>query len=250
VIHIGTSGWQYDSWRGTFYPPDAPTSRWLEYFAARFPTVEVNNSFYRLPSESTFRSWRDRTPDGFVMAVKASRYLTHIRRLKDPKGPVDLFWSRARELGNRLGPVLIQLPPRFGCDLERLEGLLSVLPKEMRAAVEFRDPSWEVKQVYDLLDARGAALVLPDRPGARVPDVVTGGWSYVRFHQGRPGAPGYPRDKLRRWAGRIAKTAASDVFVYFNNDPGGAALRDAVTLTGLLEERGCDVAGPSLAALT
>ncbi len=245
MIFVGTSGWQYDSWRGRFYPPDLPKSRWLEFFVTRFPTVELNNSFYRLPSEAAFRGWRDRTPDGFVMAVKASRYLTHIRRLRDPKDPVDLFWSRARELGPRLGPVLIQLPPKFACDLERLEGLLKVLPKGMRPAVEFRDPSWEVKRVYDLLDANGAALVLADRPGARVPEVVTGGWSYIRFHQGQSGIADYTRDRLRRWADRIATMPASDVFVYFNNDPGGAAVRDAKALTKLLEARACRVSSPA-----
>jgi uncharacterized protein YecE (DUF72 family) len=209
--------------------------------------VELNNSFYRLPSDAAFRSWRDRTPDGFVMAVKASRYLTHLRRLREPKDPVELFWSRASNLGPRLGPVLIQLPPRFGVDLERLRGLLAVLPHAMRPAFEFRDPSWMVKQVYELLDASGAALVAADRPGARVPDVVTGGWSYVRFHQGRPSVPGYRRDKLRRWADRIAGLLATDVFVYFNNDPGGAAVRDAEALTGMLERRGCRVARPAQA---
>jgi uncharacterized protein YecE (DUF72 family) len=244
MILVGTSGWQYRDWRARFYPEGLPQSRWLEHYVTEFPTVELNNSFYRLPSEAAFDAWRERTPEGFVMAVKASRYLTHIRRLRDPREPVELFWSRARRLGPRLGPVLIQLPPKFGLDLERLADLLNVVPNGMRAAFEFRDPTWMVKQVYELLDRAGAALVLADRPGARIDPVVTGGWSYVRFHQGRADQPGYTEEKLRRWADRIAGLRASDVFVYFNNDPGAAAVRDAHAVTQLLAERGCDVARP------
>jgi uncharacterized protein YecE (DUF72 family) len=243
MILIGTSGWQYDWWRGTFYPEDVPKSRWLEYFVARFPTVELNNSFYRLPSERAFNRWRERTPDGFVMAVKASRYLTHIKRLRDPKDPVDLFWSRAKHLRSRLGPVLLQLPPRFGVDLERLEALLAVVPAGMRPALEFRDRSWETDAVYERLDAAGAAFVLADRAGSAVPNVVTGGWTYVRFHQGSEHDPGYGRAALRRWADRLAAMPAKDAFVYFNNDQGGAAVRDAATLTELLLERGARVRG-------
>jgi len=234
AVLVGTSGWQYDDWRGRFYPSDLPKRAWLSSFASRFPTVEVNNSFYRLPSAETFRRWREETPDGFVMAVKASRYITHVRRMRDCREPVKLFWSRARGLGSRLGPVLFQLPPRFPADPDRLSSFLRVLPRTMRAAFEFRDPSWETKEVFGILDAAGAAFVLADRPRARIPEVVTGGWSYVRFHQGRELAPGYPRAKLRRWTERIRSLPARDVFVYFNNDTGGAAVRDALTLTELL----------------
>jgi uncharacterized protein YecE (DUF72 family) len=243
MILIGTSGWQYDWWRGAFYPADVPKSRWLEHFATRFPTVELNNSFYRLPSERAFDGWRERTPDGFVMAVKASRYLTHIKRLRDPKEPVDLFWSRAKHLRSRLGPVLFQLPPRFAVDLERLEAVLAVLPDGMRPAFEFRDRSWETDAVYARLDSAGAAFVLADRAGGPVPDVVTGGWTYVRFHQGGEHAPGYGAAALRRWADRLASMPARDAFVYFNNDQGGAAIRDAATLTEMLQERGARVRG-------
>ncbi len=234
MIRVGTSGWQYDDWRGRFYPEDLPKRRWLGHFAARFPTVEVNNSFYRLPSTETFARWREETPEAFVMAVKASRFITHIRRLRDCREPVTLLWSRARELGSRLGPVLFQLPPHFGADVGLLQRFLRVLPQGMRAAFEFRDPSWETEEVHHALDRAGAALVLADRPGARVEGVVTGGWSYVRFHQGRWTAPDYTREKLRRWAARIDALPADEVFVYFNNDTGGAAVRDAMTLSALL----------------
>jgi uncharacterized protein YecE (DUF72 family) len=234
AIRVGTSGWQYDDWLGEVYPRDLPKRAWLAHLASRFRTVEVNNSFYRLPSPEAFARWRDETPDGFVIAVKASRFITHIRRLRDCREPVGLLWSRARELGPRLGPILFQLPPRFPVDVSRLEGFLGVLPRAMRAAFEFRDRSWETDEVFQALDRAGAAFVLADRPGARVPGVVTGGWSYVRFHQGREDDPGYTRAKLRRWADRLAGLAVDDVFVYFNNDTGGAAVRDAQTLMELL----------------
>jgi len=245
VIHVGASGWQYRDWRGRFYPARIPQTKWLEHYASIFATVELNNSFYRLPSEAGFEAWRDRTPDGFVFAVKASRYITHVRRLREPAEPVELLWSRARRLGSKLGPVLFQLPPKFGVDIERLRSLLGALPDGMRAAFEFRDDSWMVKRVYDLLEDSGAAFVLADRPGSRPPDIVTGGWSYLRFHQGTPSSPGYPRKTLRRWADRIAGLRVSDAFVYFNNDQGGAAVRDAQTMIDLLVERGASVSRPA-----
>ena len=246
MIRIGTSGWQYVDWRGRFYPRDLPAARWLEHYARAFPTVELNNSFYRLPSEDAFRAWRRRTPAGFVIAVKASRFITHVRRLREPREPVQLLWSRVRLLRDRLGPVLFQLPPTMKADLDRLEDVLAVLPGGMRAAFEFRHPSWKTPAVAGLLDRGGAALVLADRPGARIDSAVTGGWSYVRMHQGRPGDPGYTREKLRRWAARLAELPARDTFVYFNNDTGGAAVRDARTLTELLVDAGVAVQGPAV----
>jgi uncharacterized protein YecE (DUF72 family) len=243
MIYIGTSGWQYDDWRRRFYPKDLPKSRWLEYFSARFPTVEVNNTFYRLPGEDAFVRWREQSAPGFVVTIKASRFITHIKRLAEPREPLELLWSGCRGLGPKLGPVLVQLPPRFGIDIGRLETFCAAIPKGMRTAFEFRDPSWETREVFDLLDRSGAALVWADSPGARVPEVVCGGWAYLRFHKGGVARPGYSRVKLRRWADRLASLEASDVFVYFNNDTGGAAVRDAETLTGLMaDRRGTEVA--------
>jgi uncharacterized protein YecE (DUF72 family) len=242
MIYIGTSGWQYDDWRGRFYPRELPKSEWLAYFSARFPTVEVNNTFYRLPGEDAFVRWRRQSVPGFVVTVKASRYVTHILRMRGAKEATRLFWTRCRRLGGKLGPVLFQFPPRFGADHDRLRAFCRDLPGAMRAAFEFRDPSWYGAETYEILDAAGAALVLADRPGARVPEVVCGGWSYVRFHQGSKLGPGYPAAKLRRWAERIAGTAAADVYVYFNNDTGGAAVRDAGELHRMLSGLGCDTA--------
>ena len=246
MILIGTSGWQYDSWRGPFYPEDEPKRAWLNVYAHRFATVEVNNTFYRLPGDGTFEKWRAESPDGFVFAVKASRYITHLRRMRDAKDPVDLFWSGARRLGDRLGPVLFQFPPRFAADADRLEAFLAVLPQGLRPAFEFRDDSWaRDDRVLAALDRAGAAWVLVDRAGRVGPELVCGGWSYVRFHQGGPVAPGYSRPALDRWADRIAGLGVSEVWAFFNNDPQAAAPRDARTMSKLLRERGLEVPGPA-----
>jgi uncharacterized protein YecE (DUF72 family) len=237
AVLVGTSGWQYDDWRGRFYPKDLPKSEWLRYFSEAFPTVEVNNTFYQLPKEETFVAWREASADGFLVTVKASRYITHLRRLRDCRDPVRLLWSRCRRLGRKLGPVLFQLPPNFKADVDLLRGFLRLLPKSMRPAFEFRHPSWEKEETHRALDEAGCALVLADRPRARLPNVVTGGWSYIRFHQGSLVGPGYSRAKLRRWADRIADMPTRDTFVYFNNDTGGAAVRDAMTLRELLRDR-------------
>jgi uncharacterized protein YecE (DUF72 family) len=245
MIRVGTSGWQYRDWRGRFYPEGMPQRAWLAHYATRFDTVEVNNSFYRLPEEATFRRWREQTPPGFLVTVKASRYLTHIRRLRDPAEPLDLLLSRVAGLGDALGPVLFQLPPTFQADVPRLQGLLDAVAGRVRAAVEFRHPSWDREDVRATLNDAGAALVLADRSGVRSRPIVTGGWSYVRFHQGTRLRSGYRRDTLRRWADQIAGLDADDVFVYFNNDPGGAAPRDADRMIGLLRERGAQVTSPA-----
>jgi uncharacterized protein YecE (DUF72 family) len=200
--------------------------------------VEVNNSFYRLPERATFERWRDRTPGEFTFAVKASRFLTHLKRLRESEDGLGRLWERAEALGDKLGPVLFQLPPRFPADVARLREFLGHLPPAMRAAWEFRDPSWLVDEVFESLDAAGCAFVLADRPGFRGPTPVTGGWSYVRFHQGTPSGPDYRREKLRSWAERIAALPARDVWAFFNNDHGGAAVRDARFLRGALVEAG------------
>jgi uncharacterized protein YecE (DUF72 family) len=245
VVLVGTSGWQYDSWRGSFYPRDLQKRAWLAHYATRFPSVEVNNSFYQLPKEETFDRWRTEVPESFRFAVKASRYITHIRRLRDCREAVELFWSRASRLGGALGPVLFQLPPNFKADARLLGEFLRVLPGGMRAAFEFRHDSWRRDDVYRVLDGAGAAWVLADRPGWRVTTIVTGRWSYVRFHQGRRTHPGYVRSKLRTWADRIGGMEARDVYVFFNNDPLAAAPADAATIAELLADRGLEVARPA-----
>jgi uncharacterized protein YecE (DUF72 family) len=166
--------------------------------------------------------------------VKASRYLTHLKRLKDAEDGVKLFWDRSTGLGPKLGPVLFQLPPRFPADVGRLRDFVSWLPRELRAAFEFRDTSWINDEVLGLLDDGGYAFVLADRPGFRGPLIVTGGWSYIRFHQGTRLGSDYRKSKLRTWAERITTLPAREVWAFFNNDHGGAAVRDALFLRDLL----------------
>jgi uncharacterized protein YecE (DUF72 family) len=243
-VYIGTSGWQYADWKGRFYPKEVPQKEWLPYFSARFPTVEVNNTFYMLPKPETFIRWRETSAKDFVFVVKANRYITHIRRLRDCREPLQRFNSHARRLGRKLGPILFQLPPNLKADVELLESFLKLLPRSMRAAFEFRHPTWDTPEVNEALDRRGCALVIPDRPGDRPRDVVTGGWTYLRFHQGRLAAPGYARSKLARYADALADMEAGEAWVFFNNDPQGAAVRDARTFKELLEERSVSVRGP------
>jgi uncharacterized protein YecE (DUF72 family) len=235
AVLTGTSGWQYKDWRGVFYPPGCPQRLWLESYSARFPTVESNNAFYRLPSRETFADWGRRTPPGFVMAVKASRYLTHIKRLRDPEEPVHRLMEHAAGLGDRLGPVLLQLPPTLRADADALDACLRCFPAGTRVAVEPRHDSWWTDEVRAVLERRGAALCWADRRARPVtPLWRTADWGYVRFHEGiaRPW-PHYGRQALHTWVARIADTwpASADVHVYFNNDPGGAAVRDAQAFT-------------------
>ncbi len=242
---VGTSGWQYRDWRGVLYPPKVPQRLWLEEYARHFATVENNNAFYRLPSRETFEQWRDATPDGFVMAVKASRYLTHMKRLRDPQEPVERLMDRAGGLGPRLGPVLLQLPPTLRADSGLLDACLACFPSGIKVAVEPRHESWWTPQVRGVLERHGAALCWADRLARpATPLWRTTGWGYVRFHVGiaRPW-PRYGRRSLTTWAQRITDTWPGDaeVFAYFNNDPGGAAVLDAVTFARVASALGATV---------
>jgi uncharacterized protein YecE (DUF72 family) len=229
-VLVGTSGWQYRHWRQTFYPRGVAQAKWLEYYAERFATVESNAAFYRLPEADTFAAWAERTPDDFVMAVKVSRYLTHIRRLREPEDPVDLLVERARRLGRKLGPALLQLPPSMRADPARLRDALDAFPEWWPVAVEFRHNSWYTDEVRQILQEQGAALCLVDRLRVVTPIWRTANWTYVRFHHGRAKPePCYGRQALDSWAERVAARwkPDEDVYVYFNNDPRACALRDA-----------------------
>ena len=224
-----------------FYPEKLPQRLWLPYFAERFMTVEVNNTFYNLPERPVFEAWRHATPRDFVFALKMSRFLTHLKRLRDPEEPVHRFMENARGLGSKLGPVLFQLPPRFGADLPRLETALALMPRSVRVAVEFRDESWFTEETRSLLERRGVALCLADTPRRKQPAWRTAAWGFVRFHEGRGSQPpGYEREVLRRWVDRIAELYPSgeDVYVYFNNDARGYAIRDAVVFAELASAAG------------
>ena len=238
-VLVGTSGWQYRDWRGRFYPDRLAQARWLEHYAERFATVESNNAFYRLPEAGTFERWAARTPPDFVMAVKASRYLTHIRRLRDPKEPVDRLLERARRLGGKLGPVLLQLPPTLKADPDALDQTLRAFPAAVRVAVEPRHESWWTEDVRDVLKRHGAALSWADRKGRPVtPLWDTADFGYLRLHEGAAEPwPRYDRAALSRWLDRITRTT----WVFFNNDPGGAAVIDASAFAALARRRGFDV---------
>jgi uncharacterized protein YecE (DUF72 family) len=238
---IGTSGWQYRHWRGRLYPPGVPQRRWLEHYAERFDTVEVNATFYRLPSPTTFEGWRRRTSDGFTMAIKASRYLTHVRRLRDPGEAVERLMRAAAPLGPRLGPVLVQLPPDLRRDLPALAATLEAFPAGTRVAVEPRHESWLVPETFRLLERHDAALCMADRPSWRPPPVRTASWGYLRLHEGRATPrPCYGRAALDAWARRLAEIFGpdEDVYVYLNNDGQGCAPRDARVLALRLQRAG------------
>jgi uncharacterized protein YecE (DUF72 family) len=232
ALIVGTSGWQYTSWRGRFYPAGLPQRSWLDHYAARFACVEVNNTFYNLPSAGTFERWGDETPGDFRFVLKLSRYLTHIRRLREPGDPVRLFLERAEPLAAKTGALLLQLPPTMQRDIARLDGALSAFPPSWRVAVEFRHRSWYVEEVAACLRGHGAALCLTDRHGRpQQPMWRTSGWGFVRLHEGRARPyPCYGDASLRSWVSRIAELWGpdDDVYAFFNNDPSGCAVRDAV----------------------
>ena len=240
---IGTSGWQYRDWRGAFYPPKLAQRLWLEHYVQYFDTVESNNAFYRLPELETFGKWRERTPTDFRWAVKASRFLTHIKRLREPEEPVGRLMERAAGLGDKLDTILLQLPPTLKADPDLLRDCLAQFPGGTRVAVEPRHESWWTDDVRRVLERHNAALCWADRKGAITPLWRTADWGYLRFHEGKHDPwPFYTDDELDRWAVTLAEVFPNeDVFVYFNNDPGTAAIDNAITFAGQLRERGWEV---------
>jgi len=228
-LRIGTSGYQYDHWKGVFYPPDVPRKRWFEHYAGRFDTVEINNTFYHLPKAETFDAWRQRAPAGFCYTLKFSRYGTHLKRLRDPEQSLGTFLERAERLGGRLGPILVQLPPRFNPDPNRLDAFLTAAPRRHRWAVEFRNADWLCQAVFEVLERHNAALVVHDLI-ANHPRRTTADWVYLRFHG--PDGGDYPHQALSAAAGRVRRhlQAGRDVYAYFNNDAHGYALANARAL--------------------
>ncbi len=229
-FRIGTSGYQYDHWRGVFYPEDIPKTRWYEHYASRFDTVEINNTFYNLPKPETFDDWRKRAPEGFLYVLKFSRYGSHLKRLKDPEGPIEKFTECAKRLQGFLGPILVQLPPKWNVNVERLAGFLEAAPNQYRWVLEFRDPSWLCEEVYGLLRDHNAALCIHDMIENH-PREITADWVYLRFH-GEDYATKYSPQALSGSAGRIKEYLAAglDVFVFFNNDAHGYAVENAFDL--------------------
>lgn len=237
AIRIGCSGWNYKHWRERFYPKGLPARRWFEFYSEHFDTVEINNSFYRLPSPETFDKWREQAPPGFCYAVKANRYITQAKKLLDPDEPLNRMMTAVRHLQDRLGPILYQLPPSLGLNLERLEQFLAVLPRDVVSVFEFRNRSWYIPQTYELLDRYGASFCTHDMPGSVSERVAVGRAAYVRFH----GCGGkywgrYPDDRLLSWADWMLEQSRGGrtVWAYFNNDIDGHAVLDAQTLKSMV----------------
>jgi uncharacterized protein YecE (DUF72 family) len=233
-LRVGTSGYQYDHWRDVFYPNDLPKKDWFMYYATHFDTVEINNTFYRLPSADTFAEWRGHAPRGFCYALKFSRYGSHLKRLTAPQEPIRTFLDRAAHLKNHLGPILVQLPPHWDINLDRLAGFLRAAPRAYRWAIEFRDPRWLCEAVFTLLRQHHAALCIHDLLEDH-PRLLTADWVYLRFHGGKTGG-NYPPHTLSAQAKRIRQYLAQgrDVFAYFNNDAQGYAVRNAADLKRLV----------------
>ena len=238
-IRIGTSGWHYADWQGRFYPEKLAKNKWFEHYAKVFDTVEINNTFYRLPKEQTFQNWHRQAPKNFLFAVKANRFITHIKRLKDPQESLERFFKGAKLLRKNLGPILYQLPPSFHRDLDRLESFLEVLSKKLIAVFEFRHKSWFSQDTCDLLRKFNAGFCIHDMPAMKVPRVVTSDVIYIRFHGPTGRYQGnYSKSALQDWAGWIKDNLKGKkaVFAYFNNDYNAYAINNAKTLKEQFED--------------
>lgn len=238
-VRIGCSGWVYQHWRGLFYPDKLAVKRWFAFYASEFDTVEINNSFYRLPKAETFDLWREQAPPGFCYAVKANRFLTQAKKLKECEEPIARMMAPFRHLEHTLGPVLYQLPPRFKVNLERLESFLQIVPKDVTNVFEFRDTSWYCDAVFALLERHGASFCAHDMPGLASPRLAIGPAAYLRFHGGLAKYYGrYPDERLLDWADWIAEQARAGrtVWAYFNNDPEAHAIHDAQTLRAMVRQ--------------
>ncbi len=236
--HIGTSGWHYEHWRGRFYPEKLTKAEWLEFYASHFTTVELNNSFYRLPSEAAFASWYNSSPSNFIFAVKVSRFITHIKRLKNSEEAVENFTSRAKILGEKLGPLLYQLPPNMHRNDEVLESFLSNLPQGMKHVLEFRHQSWLEGKAFEILRRYNVGLCVFDMPSFTCPLEMTADFAYIRFHgSDELYSSCYSDKELADWAKRLANLDINlkAVYIYFNNDAEGFAVRNAMTLRNHLE---------------
>jgi uncharacterized protein YecE (DUF72 family) len=241
MIRIGCSGWNYRHWRGVFYPEGLPVKRWFARYAEAFDTVEVNASFYRLPTAETFTAWRDQAPGGFCYAIKTPRFITHMHKLKDCERGVAEFLGRARRLAPALGPILYQLPPKWRFDRERLERFLALLPRDLNHVFEFREPSWLADEVLAMLDDAGVGFCAHDFPGLATEQTATGNLAYVRFH----GTGGkywgrYSEQALADWADwmHTQEAAGRTVWAYFNNDIHADAIADAAALKRFVDASG------------
>ena len=235
-IQIGTSGWHYDHWRGNFYPESLSKREWLDYYAQQFPCVELNNSFYRLPAAGTIEGWCKQTPASFTFVVKASRLITHMKKLHECEEAFARFYDVIKNFGKKLGPILFQLPPHWSANADRLDTFLRILPAGQQSVFEFRDPGWYCDAIYQLLEKHNAALCLSDFDGVTDPDVVTADFLYVRLHGPAGDYRGsYRPEALKDWASRIRQWQSrdKDVYLFFNNDEAAYAANNAAELTRL-----------------
>jgi uncharacterized protein YecE (DUF72 family) len=236
-IHIGTSGWHYKHWRGPFYDPGIRAADMFSFYVQQFDTVEVNNSFYRLPTQIVLRNWRDAAPGKFCFAVKGSRFLTHMKKLKDPEAGLERFFDRVETLGRKLGPVLFQLPPGWQCNSERFACFLRVLPGKNRFAFEFRNHTWHLETIYELLRHHNAAFCVYELAGFQSPIQITADFAYVRLHGPKGAYQGnYTKKQLGSWAEQIRdwQRQLNDIYVYFDNDQNGYAAWNALELKKML----------------
>ncbi len=238
-IHIGTSGWYYQHWLGSFYPPEMKSRDFLNYYSRNFSTTEINNSFYQLPAAKTFINWQKTVPADFLFAVKASRYLTHMKKLKDSQQSLEKFIDRVSLLKDKLGPILFQLPPRWNVNAERLDNFLKALPKSYRYAFEFRNQSWFEEEIKEILKKHQAAFCIYDLENNLSPKWITANFSYIRLHgpeklayQGK-----YSQKELKDWAAFLKRLAnqGKEVFCYFDNDQKGYATENALMLKKILQ---------------
>jgi uncharacterized protein YecE (DUF72 family) len=232
-IHIGTSGWHYSHWQGVFYPEEMAKKEFLKYYADHFQTVEINNSFYQLPKKETLTSWRNSVPSGFIFTVKASRYITHMKKLKDPSEPLHTLLETVEVLGDKLGPILFQLPPRWQFNPQRFDNFLDSLPANHRYAFEFRDPRWFNTSAYEMMSKHRAAFCIYELAGLLSPKEVTADFIYIRLHGPGEAYQGeYDTDALAGWAGAFYTWAkqGKEIFCYFDNDEAGYAAQDALRL--------------------
>ena len=232
-IHIGTSGWHYSHWQGVFYPEEMAKKEFLKYYADHFQTVEINNSFYQLPKKETLTSWRNSVPSGFIFTVKASRYITHMKKLKDPSEPLHTLLETVEVLGDKLGPILFQLPPRWQFNPQRFDNFLDSLPANHRYAFEFRDPRWFNTSAYEMMSKHRAAFCIYELAGLLSPKEVTADFIYIRLHgPGKAYQGEYDTDALAGWAGAFYTWAkqGKEIFCYFDNDEAGYAAQDALRL--------------------
>jgi len=237
-IHIGTSGWNYKHWKGSFYPEDLSSGQWLDFYAKQLHTVEINNTFYRLPEKKILAKWRDTVSPQFIFAVKVSRYITHMKKLKDPEQGLENFLPRINVLGDKLGPILFQLPPHWHFNLERLKSFLQALPREFRYTFEFRDSTWWRKEVYDTLKKHGAAFCIFELAEQLSPKQVTADFVYVRLHGPENAYQGkYDSQELAGWAGAFSswEKQGKQIYCYFDNDEKGYAAQNALTLQDMFK---------------